>query len=926
MQPRLGIVVLLFLFTHGQVVCGQEALVDYAKDVAPILAKYCSACHNPTDLEGNFSLASFADIAKGLEHGPLLLPGQPESSRLIRVTSGLAEPAMPPDDYEKPTDAEIQVLRDWIDAGARGPDDATPLRRLLTPHIKTEDPSRAPAITTMAISPSGSQIAMGRFGVVEFWELTGGSSISTIADLPGKVHAVSFSADGDRFLLATGVNGLYGRADLYNADDKKLIRSFTGHRDTIYDAVLSPDGQLLATCSYDASIILWNVDSREIARTIRGHHGAVFDLAFSPDGMVLASASADETIKLWSVKTGERLDTLSQPEAEQFAVTFSPDGRLIVAGGADNRIRVWKFVSHDKPRINPLVHTRFAHQGAIVALAFTSDGSTLVSSANDRTIKLWETDQFAGSQVLPEQSDVAVSLATSVDGKQLFVGRLDGSWQAYPLAPVERPATGTGETISRANPAGDGAPRQPTATHQYIESEPNDPVSKAQSVDVPAAIEGTIHADSRQDVDLYSFSAVAGESWMVEINASRSSSPLDSKLEILSRDGKPVPRVMLQAVRESYFTFRGKNSTTADDFRLHNWQDMSLDDYLYASGEVVKLWLYPRGPDSGFMVYPGEGNRWNYFDTSAVSHALNEPCWIVRRHPPGTELVPNGLPVFTVNFENDDDSRREWGTDSRLTFTAPDDGLYLVRVSDVRGFSGEAFKYTLTVRRPHPDFTVTCNLGNETIPRGSGREFRVTANRVDGFDGDIRVDVEGLPQGFEASSPVVIQAGQLAAYGVIYASENATPPGEDIAAPMLKASANVNGRELTKEVTFSKKLKLGDPPKVKATVMQDGKIADQLVIAPGQTISAVVVLERNKDFNDQVHFGNQDAGRNLPHGVYVDNIGLNGLLVTRGNSQREFFITAVDHVPETSRLFHLKARVDGDLATRPVLLHVRREK
>ncbi len=87
MQPRLGIVVLLFLFTHGQVVCGQEALVDYAKDVAPILAKYCAACHNPTDLEGNFSVASFADIAKGLEHGPLLLPGQPESSRLIRVIS-----------------------------------------------------------------------------------------------------------------------------------------------------------------------------------------------------------------------------------------------------------------------------------------------------------------------------------------------------------------------------------------------------------------------------------------------------------------------------------------------------------------------------------------------------------------------------------------------------------------------------------------------------------------------------------------------------------------------------------------------------------------------------------------------------------------------------------------------------------------------
>ena len=37
----------------------------------------------------------------------------------------------------------------------------------------------------------------------------------------------------------------------------------------------------------------------------------------------------------------------------------------------------------------------------------------------------------------------------------------------------------------------------------------------------------------------------------------------------------------------------------AADFRLFNWEEMHLNEYLYANGEVVKLWLYPRGPDSG---------------------------------------------------------------------------------------------------------------------------------------------------------------------------------------------------------------------------------------------------------------------------------------------------------------------------------------
>ena len=35
---------------------------DYNKDVAPIFAKYCSGCHNDTDLEGELSLSSFAKL------------------------------------------------------------------------------------------------------------------------------------------------------------------------------------------------------------------------------------------------------------------------------------------------------------------------------------------------------------------------------------------------------------------------------------------------------------------------------------------------------------------------------------------------------------------------------------------------------------------------------------------------------------------------------------------------------------------------------------------------------------------------------------------------------------------------------------------------------------------------------------------------
>ena len=59
-------------------------------------------------------------------------------------------------------------------------------------------------------------------------------------------------------------------------------------------------------------------------------------------------------------------------------------------------------------------------------------------------------------------------------------------------------------------------------------------------------------------------------------------------------------------------------------------------------------------------------------------------------------------------------------------------------------------------------------------------------------------------------------------------------------------------------------------------------------------------------------------------GAYVDNIGLNGLLIVEGSSEREFYITADAVTAETTRRFHLKAAPEGGILSPPVLLHVRK--
>lgn len=909
---------------------------DYAARVAPILAKYCAGCHNDDDREGDFSLESFASLREGTPKGPAIRAGDAASSPMIRQLTGQAKPAMPPKGEPRPTEAEVAVLRAWIDSGAKGPPTEPAVRLTLdVPSIASTATARP--VTALDASRDGKWLATARYAAVEILGPSADGSFPeggprrVLADFPGKVTAVHFTADGSRLVTASGVAGLGGVATIWDTASGSPIRKFPGHRDLLFDAELSPDGKTLATCGYDRTIRLWDAGSGRPLRTLEGHNGAVYDVAFSPDGRTLVSASADDTCKVWRVEDGLRLDTLPQPLKEEYCCTFSPDGRTIVAGGADSTIRVWEFVSRDGPRINPMVLARFAHEGPIVRLAFTPDGSRLITTAEDRTVKAWDVADYTELRLWERQPDVAAALAVAGDGRSFRVGRMDGSAESYPL-----PAARDRDGANRAGAVAADVPIvEPVEPARGSDREPNDTPAQATDVVAPAAIAGTIEARPAggPDADLYRFSARAGERWTIEVDAARSGSKLDSFVEVLDPEGRRIERVRLQAVSESYFTFRGKDDATTNDFRVFKWEEMHLDEYLYSNGEVVKLWLYPRGPDSGFVVYPGEGKRWGYFDTTPLAHALGEPCYVVRPHPPGTALIPSGLPVFPLFFENDDESHREMGRDSRLEFTAPADGRYLVRIRDVRGSGGADHKYTMAIRPTRPDFAVTMSGPGSPIGAGDSREFKVKARRIDGFDGPIRVEVAGLPPGFAATSPLVIEAGQVEAIGLITAGADATPPAPDRAgAGRVTASASIRGREVSHPVNPPGEIKPAAKPPLRIRIgpveggaqpvreSPEGPL--EFEVERGRTITLKVKVERT-GFSGQVPLGNEGAGRNLPFGVYVDDIGLNGLLITADRDERSFFITADRAATPQTRHFHLTTTVAGGHSTPPVILRVK---
>ncbi len=936
--------------------------IDYPSQVAPLLKKYCANCHNSNESEAEFSVSSFTELMKGSEKGPVIISAKPGESRFIEVMLDDGESMMPPEGEPRPTENEIETLREWVKQGAKN-DPQSGLPQLNVPVLPAAVNKKQQSITAIDWSPDGNWIAVARFKMVELFQPDEPNQKRVLDGFPGKVNSVRFSSDSTRLVVASGIAGAYGHASIWDMTSDGL-----GHRlfatespgELFYSAVLSPDHKVIATASYDRKIRLHHLDevftvtNENDQRILTGHNDAIYDLDFSSDSRTLISASGDQTVKVWNVLTGQRLETLGQPLKEQFACRMSPDNRLIASAGRDNRIRIWAYDPQKQVVDNVVLHSLFAHERPIVSLAFNQDGSRLVSSSEDKTIKIWETETFRQIGAIKNQPDICSSIAISPDGTRLLVGRLDGSSEFYDLSSVET-STATTSVVPDILTISDND-ASVMKWNSITETEPNHSPKTGNLIEIPAKISGAINvsgdSETISDSDLFRFRAKKGESLIFETRASRQKSQLDSKLEILDSNGQPVPRIVLRAIRDSYFTFRGKDSNTSDDFRVHNWEEMGLNELLYANGEVVKLFHRPRGPDSGFMVYPGTGRRFAFYDTTPLSHALHEPCYIVRPFPVGTQFVPNGLPVFRLNYENDDGSERKIGTDSRLYFVAPHDGEFLVRISDVRNFQGDDFKYELSVRRTDPDFKTTVQA-DKNIQVGSGKEFTIRVDRIDRYDGKIQIKIKNLPDGLEVPSELTIESGHHLARGTIFAlagAEKLTKQDFEKIKIFAKGTGQIRNNKWREiqgfgELNISEKRKLSakkqgkdspsnfaDHPKLIIRIAETGTSVESaltlnpaqpivLEIRPGQTIQAQVVVQRN-DHEGRISFGLADAGRNLPHGLYVDDIGLNGLMITQGKVQQRFFVTAEDWVQPQTRMFHLRANDVGGLTSQAVVIRV----
>ena len=105
--------------TDTSAVITAEPLV-FSDVLLPMLKERCVECHGPDQAKGGLRVDSFAALAKGGEHGPVMIAGRGGASSLVeRMTLPAGnDERMPPDNKPAPSNDEIQLVRWWIDRGA----------------------------------------------------------------------------------------------------------------------------------------------------------------------------------------------------------------------------------------------------------------------------------------------------------------------------------------------------------------------------------------------------------------------------------------------------------------------------------------------------------------------------------------------------------------------------------------------------------------------------------------------------------------------------------------------------------------------------------------------------------------------------------------------------------------------------------------
>ena len=135
--------------------------------------------------------------------------------------------------------------------------------------------------------------------------------------------------------LALTIATAFGQVGIYRTSDGHLEKMLSGIPGTSQEGAFLPNGELLATASYQ-SVYISRISDGMIITNLNGHNlsgSSVVALSFSPTGEFLASGDTRGKVNLWRMSDGTVVQTISGVMGYAF-LAFSPSGRRVATGFA----------------------------------------------------------------------------------------------------------------------------------------------------------------------------------------------------------------------------------------------------------------------------------------------------------------------------------------------------------------------------------------------------------------------------------------------------------------------------------------------------------------------------------------------------------------------------------------------------------------
>lgn len=417
------------------------AKINYDEHVKPILREHCFTCHNQDNAKSDLALDSYGSLMRGGAGGEVVLAGDLESSRLWALVSHAEEPKMPPN-QDKLADAKLEVIKNWIAAGAletagstakksnkpklaatggggaQRPEGPPPMPENLSRQVVVYTP-RATATTAIAASPWAPLAAIAGQKQILLYHTDTAELLGVLPFPEGVAHILKFSRNGSLLLAGGGHAGQSGKVVVFDVKTGERAFEIGDELDAVLAADINDDHTRVALGGPGRVVRVFSTDDGSVVQEIRKHTEWIYSVAFSPDGVLLATADRNGDVFVWEAETGREYQNLKGHTAGVCEVSWRLDSNVLATASEDGTVRLWEMENGQQVKSWP------AHGNTGVAsVRFAHDGR-LVTAGRDRVVRVWNADASAGP-AFEAFGDLALEAALTHDGGRVVAGDWTG--------------------------------------------------------------------------------------------------------------------------------------------------------------------------------------------------------------------------------------------------------------------------------------------------------------------------------------------------------------------------------------------------------------------------------------------------------------------------------------------------------------------